>query len=162
MENDEVLKKLEMSFSHYYTIKKDDILKPFVMEAEFQSHTEQYFLVKAAKLSDIDSRDFVFFASEEVLSSERLSELESAAWQSGLSRVHPYYGHKNSDITLVIISQKIDTDTFKKIKKLNHYKSYSFGIKGWSRFRVIALEISSKKVVCNRFTTDLKKVFSTI
>ena len=127
-------------------------------------------LVKAAKIADIDSNEFVFFyiigndpASEgKTLSPEQITELSQTAWERGLSRITPYYGHRNSDVTLIILAEKISDESFKKIKKINHYKSYKFGLYGWSAFRALAYETSTGRVATNRRGSDLKKLVSNL
>ena len=59
----DMLEQLLKSFNGYYTVKRDGVAAPFVAEAEFHSHTEQYLLVKAAHVADIDSNEYIFFAS---------------------------------------------------------------------------------------------------
>ena len=168
MNSNGVLGKLLHSFERYYNISTENIESPFSAEAVFKSHNEQYFLVKAAKLADIDSNDFVYFfendggsessVSDVSLSAEKLSQIADEAWKRGLARVNPYYGHRNSDVTLIVLSDRIDDESFKKIQKLNLYKSYKFGLYGWSAFRLMAYETSTGRVVTNRRGSDLKKL----
>ncbi|MBQ0052368.1 MAG: hypothetical protein KBT11_09965 [Treponema sp.] len=158
----EALEKLLRSFERYYNIKREGAVSPFVAEAEFHSHTEQYLLVKAAHLSDIDSNEFIFFSTVGILNLQNLAELDSKAWEEGLSRVKPYNGHRNSDIALIVLAEKIEEDAFKQIKKLKHYKSYKFSLWGWSHFKVIAMETSTNRFTYNRFGSDFKKIFTTI
>lgn len=158
MNSNGVLEKLLHSFESYYDISTENIESPFSAEAVFKSHNEQYFLVKAAKLADIDSNDFVFFLNKDFVSAEELSQIADEAWNRGLARVNPYYGHRNSDVTLIVLSDKIDDESFKKIQKLNLYKSYKFGLYGWSAFRLMAYETSTGRVVTNRRGSDLKKL----
>ncbi|MBR7063860.1 MAG: hypothetical protein IKI31_01700 [Treponema sp.] len=158
MTTDEALEKFLHSFEQYYNVQKGSSCNDFVAEAEFHAHNEQYILVKAAKIADIDSSEYVFFAKENVLSSERLSELENAAWETGLLRVKPYAGHRNTDVTLVVLADSITPDAFLQVKKLHHYKSYKFGFHGWSSFRVLAYECSSGKAVTNRHGNNLRKL----
>lgn len=162
MDSNEILEHLLRSFEQYYNIKRNGALPPFCAEAEFHSHSEQYFLVRAAHLSDVDSNEFVFFSTLENLSSEILDDLDTKAWNEGLSRVKPCEGHRNSDITLIILADHIEEDAFKKIKKLKHYKSYKFNLWGWSHYKIIAMETSTKRLAYNRFGKDFKKVFTTI
>ena len=151
--------------SQYYDIKTENIDSPFSAEATFKSYTEQYLLIKAAHLSDIDSNESVFFyvgsdpaSGSKSLSPETISELSQIAWERGLSRIKPYYGHRNTDISLIILSEKITDETFKKIKKINHYKSYKFGFYGWSAFRALAYETSTGRAATNRRGSDLKRL----
>ncbi len=162
MKNNEVLDKVLRSFQHYYDIKTEGVSSPFSAEAVFHAHTEQYFLVKAAKLSDIDSNEYVFFALTDTLTEENLLHFDDCAWKEGLSRVKPAPGHRNSDISLVILADAIDESALKKIKKLRHYKSYKFSFYGWSNYRLFAYDLSRGKGASNRLGKDLKRYISSI
>ena len=99
------------------------------------------------------------FAAEAAFKSHKIA---NAAWERGLSRITPYYGHRNTDITLIVLSDKIGEDAFKKIKKLNHYKSYKFGLYGWSSFRTLAYESSTGRLATNWRGRGLKKLIGSI
>lgn len=156
----EYLKKLLPAFKKYYTIKEENITPPFSAEAVFSSHNEQYFLIKQAKIADIDSNDFVYFAETENLSKENFNNFVQTAWNNGMEKVHPYNGHRNSDVTLFIIASKFEDKIEKQIKKTKLSKTYKFGIWGWSNFRLIAIELSSNKIAYNRLGKDLKSLLA--
>ena len=65
MTSGEALEKLLPSFKRYYNIKTEDITPPFDAEAEFFTHDVAYILMKSAKLSESESREFVFFKALE-------------------------------------------------------------------------------------------------
>ena len=152
------LKKLLPAFSQYYTIKNEDVTPPFCAEAEFRSHNEQYFLVRAAHIADIISNEFVYFAALSDLDDTKLEEFVNSAWQNGLSRVHPHEGHRNSDVTLIILADRIDDSTKIKIKKTKLYKSYKFSFHGWSHFKLAAVELENQGIYFNRFGKDYQKL----
>lgn len=162
MNKQEALDLSLKSYSRYFNIKTEDIEAPFSAEAEFVSHNEQYWLVKAAKLADVDSNEFVFFALVDTLTKERLTELDKIAWERGLSRVTPSSSHRNTDVTLVIIADNIEEDAFLAVKKLKHYKSYKMSLWGWSNYKAIAMELSLKRLTTNRQGQALKKIFNNI
>ena len=137
------LNQILPAFQQYYTIKKEEITPPFCAEAEFRSHNEQYFLVRSAHIADIDSNEFVFFANSDELSEDKLNELVNAAWQTGLARVHPHEGHRNSDVSLLIFTKSISPETALKIKKTKLYKSYKFSFHGWSHFKLAVADLNS-------------------
>lgn len=159
----EFLWRVLHAFERYYDIKHtDDVTPPFTAEAEFHSHDERYVLVRTAKVAEIDSHEFVFFAETDNLTGEQLAKFDEAAWNAGISRVRPTFIHRNSDVTLVILADVIEKSVLKQIKKLKHYKSYCFSFKGWSEYRVLAFEISSGKVVYNRIAHNLKNLVGNI
>lgn len=162
MNTDEALKKLLRSFEHYYDVKVENPPPPFVAEAEFHQHQEQYILVRAAHVSDVDSNEYVFFYAAQNLTKDNLAEIAKKAWNEGLSRVKVYSGHMNSDVILVLLADKIDEDAFKQIKKTKFYKSYLFSLRGWSHFKLVAMETSSKRLASNRLGKYLEKLFKAI
>lgn len=146
------------SFERYFTITSENCEKPYFAQAEFSSHGEQYFLVKSAKLSEIDTREFVYFYGTEKITYEELQNLSEQTWNLGCSRINSYYGHKNSDISLIIAVQTVDDNIKKQIKKIKFSKSYKFGIYGYSNFKLAIKELSTNQVFSNRLGTDYKKL----
>lgn len=162
MERTEALEKLLRSFVRYYNVKTEDVEEPFAAEAEFFSDEQQYFLIKAAKISESSSREFVYFATPRELTYPLLKTLDETAWERGLSQVNPGPGHRNSDVTLIILADRIEKDAFDAVKKLKHYKSYTYRLHGWSNYRLVALELSTGRIVHNRQGETLKKLVGNI
>ena len=154
----DAIKQILPAFERYYTVKKEDITPPFCNEAEFRSHNEQYFLVRSAHIADIDSNEFVYFASADELSTAQLEELVSAAWSTGLAKVRPYNGHRNSDVSLLIFTKSISPETALTIKKTKLYKSYKFSFHGWSHFKLAVCNTSNMEVYTNRQGKDYTKL----
>ena len=160
--NGDIMKKLLQAFERYYNVHVDGVSSPFCAQAEFHSHSEQYFLIKAAHISDIDSNEYVFFAQENMLDKHSFTNLSDKAWETGLSYIHPGSTHRNSDITLIILASKITDETFCQIKKAKKSKSYKFSFWGWSNFRALAYETSTGRIVTNRLGKDLKRLVSSL
>ena len=106
MEISEALERILPAFEQYYTVNKDSE-PPFCAQAEFRSHNEQYFLVRSAHIADIDSNEFVYFAQSPSLSKEELENFVNKSWEDGLSKVKPYNGHRNSDVTFAFPAARI-------------------------------------------------------
>ena len=158
MQPSDAIKKILPAFEQYYTVKKEDITPPFCNEAEFRSHNEQYFLVRSAHIADIDSNEFVYFADPDELTPEKLEELVNTAWNTGLAKVHPYNGHRNSDVSVLIFTKSISSETIQKIKKTKLYKSYKFSFYGWSHFKLAVCNTSNMEVYTNRQGKDYTKL----
>ena len=158
MQPSDAIKKILPAFEQYYTVKKEDITPPFCNEAEFRSHNEQYFLVRSAHIADIDSNEFVYFADPDELTPEKLEELVNTAWNTGLAKVHPYNGHRNSDVSVLIFTKSISSETIQKIKKTKLYKSYKFSFHGWSHFKLAVCNTSNMEVYTNRQGKDYAKL----
>lgn len=157
MESNGALQAILRSYREYYAVRQDGALPLFVAEAEFHAHGEQYYLVRAAKIADIDSNEYVFFAQENELDLPRLQFLQEAAWNEGLSRVHPQPGHRNSDVTLIIIAGAVQHGAARAVRKLSRYKSYRLSFWGWSHFRLLVCDLSSGKVLANRMGSGLRR-----
>ena len=135
---------------------------PFAAEAEFLSQDVQYFLVKSAKLGEAQSHEYIYFATTEHLTLAQAQALDEAAWSRGMSRVEPGPNHRNSDVHLVVLAEKMDDEAAVFLKKLRRYESYHHTFWGWSHYRVIALETSTGRLTCNRMGQILKKLFGNI
>ena len=156
----DMLERIIGSYEQYYDINRETPVEPFVAEAVFRSHGEEYFLIKSAKINEMDSSEVAFFADVDSLDAAAYETMADKAWSETLSRADVKPNHRNSDGILIIIADSIDKDTKKKIKKTRRYKSYRFTFWGWSELRVIAYEHSTGKVVSNRQGDILKKLFT--
>ena len=158
----EAINKLTAAFHAYYNVNTVDPLEPFSAEATFSLHNEQYLLVKAARVSQMDSFEFVYFGETETLTEELYHMFENAAWEDGLKRTKPGVYHRNSDVTCVIVAESVDPEAAKAIKRSKHHKSYKFSFNGWSTYRAVTYDLSKGEILYNRRGTELKKVFSNI
>lgn len=158
MNSSEALEKLLPAFNAFYTITRQGCTEPFDAQADFRSHTEKYVLLRAAKIADIDSNEFVYFSVQKALDANLLQKLSETAWNEGLKRVCPYNGHRNSDVTLIVIADSLTADAALLAKKIAFSKNYKLGLYGWSTFRLAVLGIGTNSVVTNRHGRDLKKL----
>lgn len=158
----DTFEKVLKSYETYYDVEREKTGSIFAAEATFHSHDEQFFLMKSAKIGEAESNEYVFFAKEDYLDREKLQKLDEIAWTKGLERVKPHSNHRNTDIALVIVSDRIAEDVATFIPKIKHYKSFRFGFQGWSHYRLVVLEVSSGQVVYNRQGQSLKKLFDNI
>ncbi|MGN0739248.1 MAG: hypothetical protein ACI4LX_03665 [Treponema sp.] len=159
MNSSEALEKLLPAFEKFYTVKREGAVCPFDAEAEFCSHTEKYVLVKAARIADIDSNEFVYFSSQKKLDASLLKELSETAWNEGLKKVHAYNGHRNSDVTLIVIAESFSADVKKCAGKIKYSKNYMFGLYGWSNFKLAVLGTENNDAACNWHGREIKKLF---
>ena len=74
----------------------------------------------------------------------------------------PYYGHKNSDVTLIVIADSLCDDVKKNIRKIKYSVSYKLGLYGWSNFKLAVKDLASGMVFCNRLGSELKKMIQKI
>lgn len=158
----EALEKVLQMYGRYYTVKREDAAVPFTAEAESSVTDELLSGFKTVKISSAVSREIVFFAAEEHLTAAQAQRLADAAWAEGLSRVVPGPNHRNTDVILVVLADRIDPEAAALLKKTKHSKNFMFTFHGWSVFRLIAIETPSGAMTCNRMGQNLKKLFSNI
>lgn len=162
MDSKEAQNKLLPLFERYYNVETENVRSPFDATAVFKTHNEQYVLVKAAHIADIDSNEYVFFASCDFLSIDNFSEYDKSAWEQGLDKIEPYYGHRNSDVTLIITANCIDEEVIKMVRKARHSATYKFGLHGFSNYRLAVIECSKGRAFFNHQGRSLKKLVNSI
>ena len=150
MDLQDALDKALHSYEAYYTIEREHPLPPFAAQAEFSAHGESYFLVKRAKYAEIDAKEFLYFALEDVLTAERAEELAALAWTDGMAKVKPHPNHRSSDVILVIFTGRLTPEAARAVKRVRYYRSYYLGLQGWSHFRLVALEPPRGALAHNR------------
>ena len=160
--HEQELEKLLKSYRTYYNVDEETPTEPFVAEAVFRLHDEQYFLVRSARISEADVSEIVFFASLEQLGEEDCRRLEERAWEEGLKKVVLTPNHRSTDVVLIILAGEISEGAKKALKKSHHYQSYRFTLKGWSHYRAIAYESSTGTLVHNRQGKVLEKTLRNI
>jgi len=158
MEIPEALEQVLDAYKKYYTINRETPASPFLAEAEFRLHDEQYFLIRSARISEVDSRELVFFSGVEKLDAQSYEQLEQAAWEEGLSRVRLSEYHRNTDVSLCILAGSVDPEAARRIRKARRYKSYRFGLGGFSQYRTVAYDLSSGTAVRSRLGEEMEKV----
>lgn len=158
----EAMEKVLQMYGQYYKVKREGAAEPFPAEAESTVTDELLSGFKTVKISTAVSREIVFFAAEERLTAERAQRLADAAWAEGLSRVQPGPDHRNTDVILIMLADRIDPEAEALLKKTKHSKNFLLTFHGWSVLRLIAIETPSRNMVCNKMGHDLKKLFSNI
>ncbi len=156
-DEESALKKILPAYAQYYDVKTDGVTEGFNAEAEFHFYNNQYFLVKSIKLSDFNSHDYVFFVCGSEFDFEKIQALSQKAWKTALQKIEPIYGHKNSDITLVVLLKNLKKEDGKKLGKIRFSASFKMGMYGWSNFKLVALSLSDEKFYSNWHGRELKK-----
>ncbi len=169
LNKDDVYERFMKSYSVYYDVsqRSDEdpsfaVTEGFEAEARFDSKSEQYFLVKAAKVADICSYEYVYFAVTDKLTFEQVKELDKKAWESGISHAKPGPDHKNTDSVLIILADDITQEAKEFIYKSKHSKNYRFALYGFSNYRLVAIGLNEGSVYFNKQARILKELVSNI
>lgn len=161
LEPEEALKNLLPSYESYYSIDTNP-LKPFSATAFFSSNNTQYFLVKSAQISQSTSSEYVYFLCTQNLTTDYLCECAQTAWNNALAKIKPSSGHRNSDVTLIVIAKTFNPEVLKTAHKIKKSKSYKLSLWGWSSFRLAGVELTSGKLIHNRLGASLLKIMNNI
>ena len=147
MDKQEALEKMLDVFHRYYTVNTETPAAPFAAEAVFHLHNENYFLIKSAKYAEQDSNEYVFFALADTLTPELFEELAARAWEEGLARAEENIkkNHRNSDVSLYILADRVDPACDQVIQKKRMSRSYMLGFRGYSHFRALAYDLSDRR-----------------
>ena len=158
----EALERTLKAYERYYTVRREGAAPPFQAEAEFLQRDTRYFLSKGIRLSESEARETVFFAAVGALDAATLSRLDEAAWSAGLSRVAPRWGHRESDVALVILTERLEPEAARRIRAANRSRGYAFSLKGWSNYRLIAVELPSGNAAGNRLGRGMEGMLRNI
>lgn len=150
MTPNEALERTLKAYEPYYTVQREGVTPPFQAEALFTQREERYFISRGIRLSESSAQERVFFAIVETLDETAFRKLDEAAWSRGLALVEPKWGCRGSDIGLVILANGMESEAARLIRAANRSKGYAFSMKGWTNYRVIALDLSTGAMAHNR------------
>ena len=157
----EALEQLLPSYLRYYDVSNEQH-GSFAATARFYSRGEGYMLIRAAKMWEMESSEFVYFRTADTLSEEELSACVAEAWEDAIPQVQPSASHRNSDVTVIFLTRALNSDTRKALRRMHRSVSYRHGMHGWSNLRLGAIELSDGRISTNRHGADLKKLLRNI
>ena len=151
MTKEEVLERLVGAYTAYFNIRRDTELDglPVAMDAEYHVRNEQYVLSREAKLWEAENDEYAFVVVLEELDPENLRAYYDAVLKEGMSRVDPRANHMRTDITMLVLADRIQPEAAAALKKLKYSKSFLFTLRGWAQFRAAALEVSTGQTYAN-------------
>lgn len=159
MDRLEAFENILRSYERYYDIKRENPMPPFAAEASFETHSEGFMLIRAAKLAEFDAREYVFFAVPPRVDTTLAEELADKVWEETLRRAIPQEGHKSTDGVLVILTDELDKGAAAHLRRERRFQSYRHGIYGSSTLRIVARDLSKEETVTNRHGRDLARLF---
>lgn len=124
----------------------------------------KYVLVKKAELWRALCFEHILFCKEDELKEERVDafledtvkKIESEMVRKG--EKYPEKNHMYSYITCVFICENGFTkEAAKKLKKAKFFKDYMFSIRGYTEMRLLAIDLSTNKIIGNNAARDLIK-----
>lgn len=157
----EAIDKLCESYSGYFDIERFDEAEGELAATCFlHVHSEKYVLVKAAKLWEADSNEYVYIFSVPHLTKEIFVKCRDYAHKEGMTHIEPKAGHMCSYITALFICDSADPAAVRAIKRTKIYKSFRLSYYGWMDFHTGVIELETEATAANgsgRSTAQLLK-----
>ena len=146
----EAVDKLCDSYSAYFDVERfDEEDTELAATCFLYVHSEKYVLVKAAKLWEADSNEYVYIFSVPHLTKDIFTKCRDYAYNEGMSHIEPKAGHMCSYITALFICDTADADAVKALKRTRIYKSFRLSYYGWMDFHTGVIELSTNKTSAN-------------
>lgn len=159
-----LLEKLKDAFEYDYNIVpvEDNPGLPLVLRADFHSRGEGYVLVKSAKIWAMEANEHLYLFSADEIDEETAKKCLDYAVQDAFSRVKPHSEHKETSCLAVFVADKMEPEVLKLIRRRKEYRSYKFGLHGWSNLRACAVCLGEELVVTNKAGSCLKNFYTTL
>ncbi|MCR4669155.1 MAG: hypothetical protein K5774_07295 [Clostridia bacterium] len=162
MTKEEALAKVLPAYERYYNVNSESPRPPFAAEAVFSLHDEQYFLIKSARISEADAREYAYFALADELTPEAFEELCEAAWSAGLERISPGPNMRSMDVSLLIIADSITDAARAAIRRAKRSLSHRFGFWGYTHYRICAFDAGTGRITANRMGDHIERTLKSI
>ncbi len=127
MTKEEVLERLVGAYTAYFNIRRDTELNglPVAMDAEYHVRNEQYVLSREAKLWEAENDEYAFVVVLEELDPENLRAYYDAVLKEGMSRVDPRANHMRTDITMLVLADRIQPEAAASSQKAQVLQEFS-------------------------------------
>lgn len=148
-------------FETAFDVKKNVCFEKFTADAfaYFNCRSEKYLISKKAALWDYETNEYNFFFCRSFSSAEEFIALRNSVLEKGLSLVKPDSRHMSSDINMIIISDSINDDIKKEIKKYKYTKTYRFNFYGRAYFQTSGIDLTDKNIICTYRNNGIKPFF---
>lgn len=160
--NEEYLKKLRDRYSCYHDVKEQPPCIPVTLDiyAHFYQTNQKYFGSKRINLWRVDNEEHCFVKQHQNISKNDV-EVMISLLKIGIDQlVQPHPDHMKTVITGVMIAiEPLAADVKPLIEKHSYKKSFKFYLCGWAEVRLVALDLSSKKVLCNPAGKEVKNFY---
>lgn len=144
MDKELVLERLLAAHEAWFTLQRDFEYagRWFAGYGEFHSHGSQYVLVKRAKLWEVDVHELLFLDTVEHLDSAALDDLVSFMTHEAVQLVDAKANHMSTNLSLVVIADRVDDDAWRKVRKTRFRKNFKLGLRGWADLRLVVVDLS--------------------
>lgn len=157
---------LANTLSGHYDLKLPHHIsgEAFELYGTYNQRNAKYFASKKLEYYSFANFDHILYRSYETIDLEELKRIVSFGEKMLESLPSPDEEHMETCVTLILYSELDPCEPVKRYlkQKSNRSKSFSWGLKGWSKLKVIIMVPSSLEVYTNRFGDRDKSRFKKI
>ena len=120
MTKETLLESLSNAYQSYFNLTRDMTLDglPVAVGAEYHARDERYVLTREVQLWAAESNEYAYFVLLEELNQETLKAYFDAVVKHALERIDPTTEHMKSDITLVLLTDRIHPEAERQLQRL--------------------------------------------
>ncbi len=159
---DNIQKKLENSFN----ISRNFNINNFTYDlyAEYHLRNEKYLMVKKAVVYAFENNEYCLIKYYKEFNEDDYKIFTDSLINSIESIVNPSKEHMSSIITGEILTEKIQDEDLKNIRKkveqFKYNKGFAFGFKGWADIRLILVSLNEGLIAANKKGKEVSKVYN--
>lgn len=159
---DNIQKKLENSFNISRDLNINNIT--YDLFAEYHLRNEKYLMVKKAVVYAFENNEYCLIKYYKEFNVDDYKIFADSLINSIESIVNPSKEHMSSIITGVILTEKIQDEDLKNIRKkveqFKYNKGFAFGFKGWADIRLILVSLNEGLIAANKKGKEVSKVYN--
>lgn len=159
----EFLDRIKDSYTAYYNINEPEDVGaeglPLVFRADFFSRGEKYWITKSAKMWANEINEYLYVFSDENFDTETVNKCMDFAIDQTVSLAKPHKEHQYTNALCVFVSDSIDKDALKALKKRSFSKSYNHSFWGYTLLKTLHVNYKTEKMHTNRAGHDLDQFY---
>lgn len=155
---DRALNRILKAHEQWYDVQRNYEFagRVFPGYAEFHARSEQYVLVKRAKLWGANTHEYAFFLVFDHLDAQAYDDLLAFAKEKGMEKVQPEPDHMSSYLTLVVLARSVADDIPSLVRATRFRKNLKLGLRGWVDLRVGVVDFGKRRVCVNAMGRDMR------
>lgn len=162
MTQDEYIEKLISKFEINFDIEKDITLIGYTVNvyAKFSNISGRTFITQNDIIDRIETHEHCFIKKLDSISENEILEFGQFLKKAADNMVNPSSDHMSTYITGVIVTNNVDENSRKAVKKYCYNKAFKFYLHGWCDVRYICVDLEKREVITNKAGRRVNKVYS--
>ncbi|MCR4443330.1 MAG: hypothetical protein QHH10_13500 [Peptococcaceae bacterium] len=157
------LELLKKRYENYYDIQAPPSFVPFPVDiyAHFYQKSQKYFASKKIQLWRMDHEEHCFVKRYGALTRTDVDDMLAVLKTAAEKLPKPGPDHFKTLITGVFVCENpLSPELLGFINRYKFSKPFKFYLHGWSEIRLLALDRSSRQVICSPAGKDARKFYA--